>query len=243
MHRLLRPLAFIILLIGLTSASAQAGRPQLYLSWHAPFGYPGACDTLSMASGDTTHVDTLYFSFDPGHHDDTFLALSATLTLRTAEGDTLNPYWRSVKQGEVRIGPRNPRVQFNDSGEWPYPSPWAVAGIGQSAYDCGRTTARLRMVYAVGPPQGAPVDSGRTYTIARALFRHPAAGIPNAMQPMCMEWTVSTFAYSNFEPEEDVSEGSHRWVSLNSLGGKVCLDYLKSVRQAPAVWDPRKKKK
>lgn len=240
MHRLLRPFTLVFLLIALSSSSAHARRPELYLTWHAPFGMPGASDTLSMASGDTTATDTLYFSFDPGHHDSTFVALSATLTMRSAEGDTLSPYWRTLKQGEVRIGPRNPRVEFNDTGQWPYPSPWTFQGVGQSAYECGRLTARLRLIYAIGVTQGAPVDSSRLYVVARALFRHPKAGIPGAMQPLCLEWTVSKFAYSNFEPEEETNAGSHRWVSLNSPGGKVCVDYLRSLRQAPEAWAPKK---
>jgi hypothetical protein len=241
MSRLLALLALVLIVLGLSTSSAQAEKPQLYLSWHAAFGSPRATDTLFMADGDTTRTDTLYLSFDPGHRDTSFLALDATITVRCAEGDTLSPYWRSGSMGQVQIGPRNPRVQFNDTGDWPTPSPWGSVGIGQSAFDWLRTSARVRLVYGIGPQQATGVDSGRVYTVARLLVRHPDARIVNATQPICFEWTVSTFAYSNFEPEESVHYGDHRWVSLNSPGGAICRDYLQRLKEAPQPWTPKKK--
>lgn len=239
MHRLL-PLLALILVVGLSHSNAQADKPQLYLSWHAPYGSPRATETLMMAAGDTTATDTLYLSFDPGHYDTTFLALDATITIRCADGDSLSPFWHWGPIGQTQLGPRNPRVQFNDTGDWPYPSPWSSVGIGQSAYDWTRQSARVRMMYGVGPLQGTPVDSGRIYTIAVLVVRHPAARIVNATQPLCFEWTGSTFAYSNFLPEESVHYGEHRWVSLNSRGGTICREYLQRLRQAPQSWSPKK---
>jgi len=242
MSRRLPLLVLVLIVLGLSHSNAQAGKPQLYLSWHAPFGSPRASETVFMADGDTTATDTLYLSFDPGHRDTTFLALDATITMRCAEGDTLSPFWRTGAMGKVMMGPRNPRVQFNDTGDWPTPSPWLAVGIGQSAYDWARYSARVRLMYGVGPQQGAPVDSGRIYTIARIVIRHPAAGIANATQPLCFEWTGSTFAYSNFEPEESVHYGDHRWASLNSRNGAICRDYLQLLKEAPGAWSPPGKK-
>ena len=240
MHRLLPLLALVLILLGVSNTVARAGKPQLYLSWHAPFGSPRASETLSMASGDTTAADTLYLSFDPGHYDSTFLALDATITVRCAEGDTLSSFWHWGSLGQVQLGPRHARVEFNDTGTWPAPSPWRAVGIGQSAYDWTRQSARVRLMYGIAVQQGAPLDSGTIYTIARLVVRHPAARITNATQPLCFEWTGSTFAYSNLLPEESVHYGDHRWVSLNSRGGAICREYRESLRQAPRVWSPKK---
>ena len=66
---------------------------KMYLTWHAPFGQPGASDALVAACGDTTTKDTLYMCFDPGQDIETFESLTATLYFWAASGDTLDPHW------------------------------------------------------------------------------------------------------------------------------------------------------
>lgn len=236
MHRAFRFLPLLLLI----STPAWAGRPQLQLSWHAPYGYPGASDTLTMAVGDSLQADTLYVSFDAGHHDSTFVALSATILIRAADHDSLNKWWRYLPPLDVKVGPINPRMEFNDNGYWGYPSPWSMTGIGQSAWDCSRQTGRLRFVYAVGVQMGAPLDSGKTYVIGRAVFHHPPAGVANSRQALCVEWQVAQLAYNNLVPEEETHWGEHRRVSINSPGGKICKDFIQQTEgRAPAPWKPK----
>jgi hypothetical protein len=241
MTRVLRRLALPLLaLVAFPAGVAQAGRPQLQLAWHAPYGMPGARDTLTMAAGDSTKTDTLYMSLDPGHHDSTFVGINATLLIRSADHDSLNSWWRYLPPLQVRIGPRNPHVEFNDSGDWGAPSPWATAGIGQAAWDCSRQNGRLRFVYAVGPQSGAAIDSGNTYVVARAIFHHPPKGIANSGQPLCIEWQLASLAYNNLLPEEETHWGEHRMVSINSPGGQICKEFvLQTQGRAPAPWKPK----
>src|SRR5207244_1674960 len=39
------------------AAGAGISRPQIYLSWHAPYGTPGASDQLTVGCDDTTRAD------------------------------------------------------------------------------------------------------------------------------------------------------------------------------------------
>ena len=241
MTRVLRRLALLLLvLVAGTAGAAHAGRPQLQLAWHAPYGTPGARDTLTMVAGDSTKTDTLYISFDPGEHDSTFVGINATIMMRSADHDSLNAWWRYTAPMQVRIGPFNPRVEYNDTGYWGMLSPWTTGGIGQSAWDCSRQNGRLRFVYAVGPTQGAPLDSGKTYVVARAIFHHPPKGIANSGQPLCLEFQLASLAYNNLLPEEETHWGEHRMVSINSPGGQICKDFIQQTQgRAPAPWKPK----
>src|SRR3989442_11230866 len=81
-----------VALVLLASASiARADDPQIYLTWHAPFGQPGATDTLSAPAG-TTRADTLWLSFDSGKSSPTFIGFNGTLIFHPAQGDTLAPW-------------------------------------------------------------------------------------------------------------------------------------------------------
>ena len=67
--RRIASLAALLAMAAVTAAAAWAalepgtpGAGMIYLTWHAPFGMPGATTNLTMAPGDTTEHDTLYLT-------------------------------------------------------------------------------------------------------------------------------------------------------------------------------------
>ncbi|MEO5618817.1 MAG: hypothetical protein ABIS67_13705 [Candidatus Eisenbacteria bacterium] len=195
--------------------AARAAEPRLVLSWKAPFGTPGAASAIEAGCGDTTVVDTLYLSFDPGKDAPDFRGASANLYFHAQEGATLGDYW---KQGGGGVNGAPLRVIFESDEDRGFMTPWNSQGAGAPFYDFVGGSGRLRIIYAIAG--GSPVRAGKLYGLARVLVRRAAEGTSGCGAPMCVEWHSAMFAYSVGE-ERGVNKGD-RWVSLNSPGGKVC---------------------
>lgn len=214
--RRLRTLLFSALLLCCGATIARSDDARIYLSWGAGHGLPGAAGSLTRTGGDTTRVDTLYLSFSPGRACSTFVGMTATLWLRAMDGDSLGPLWQSA--GGMTL-PRGMSVEFPRDSASAHPFPWAGFGIGHSGYGrSGSNAGRLRLMWAVGPQDGARVEPGRLYGLARILLRRPAAGAPGSAQPVCVEWSEGSMAYRPGD-EPGVSAGV-RYVGINAAGGE-----------------------
>lgn len=217
----------------LLPSAARAGEPQLYLSWHAPHGWPRATDTLSVACGDSTREDTLFLSFDPGADSASFNGFTATLYLRAAPTDSLGPWWRLTP--EMGLSGRF-RVEFAGDSTDRYHSPFRVRGTGRSLYDHTSTSARARLIYAVPWHRAVGVKKGETYTLARILLRRPPPEMAQCGQPLCIEWAVSGLAFQ-LRSEPQVNRGGARFASLNSPKGAVCATFRGVPLTQP--WRPK----
>ncbi len=212
---MLRSLSLILLV--LCAASAWADEPRLYLAWHAPYGLPGASDTLSRACGDTSRVDTLFLSFDPGRATRTFVGMTVTLKFQAQPGDSLGPLWAATGAGAP---PPWMRVEWAPDSSSGCPSPWTTLGVGGHAYRKDGGQGLMRMVYAVSLLEISRVEPGRRYGLARILLRGLPRGVLGCHQPVCVEWTAATMSYG--VGQEYPVDGKDSRVSLNSPVGQVC---------------------
>lgn len=210
---------------------SKAPHARLYLSWNAPWGQKRASATLNPKLVDTVRDDTLYLCFLPGRTGDSFAGFTANLLIRPQPGDTLGPFWDFAKTGANAGGLA---VQFGPDSSFPMAQPWRVKGMGQPILEKTPSGSRLRMVYAVGYKQGAPVDSGSVLCLARVLIRHRNAALAGARQPVCIEWESATLAYAlKDEPEVNVGERFACWAGT---GNTACAPFRTPMR-APA-WKP-----
>lgn len=213
---MLRSLSLTLLILCAAPAWVGADEPRLYLSWHAPYGLPGASDTLIRACGDTSRVDTLFLSFDPGRACVTFVGMTATLRFRAQAGDSLGPQWGAPGAGPL---PRWMRLEWAPDSSSGCPSPWSTRGFGFGGYRKLEGQGVLRMVYAVPSGDTARVEPGRRYGLALLLLRGLPLEGPFCRQPVCVEWTSATMADGS---KETPVEGRDCRVSLNSSTRQVC---------------------
>jgi hypothetical protein len=205
---------------------AAADPPDIYLTWHAPYGYPRAADTLSATPCDSTMADTLWLSFDPGKASPTYLGYMATLLIHPAFGDTLPAWWTKD------FGKGKP--PFFDIGLEPvpgygYPMPYRKNGGGGTEYDGLLKDARYRLIYAT-PYNDAAAIERKTYVLARLIIRRPPANDPACGVPICIEWSESELNYDIGNSRAFVSTGTHRIVSMNSRGGEVATPYRRAAQ-------------
>lgn len=206
--------------------------PQLFLAWHAPYGTPGATDTISFGIGDSTRTDTLYMSFETGRNTREFLGMLARLYFHPAFGDTLGTYWR-YDYGSPNY--RNVEIQFDPDGTFPCPQPWIRNGIGMPEFEFDPGGAKLELFYGVARTEDAiQVDGSVRYCFARVMFRQRQWNLPGARQPICLEWSYARLPAG--QEDTIARRGAGRCVSMNSPDGSVCRPYR--TNPGPAHWTP-----
>ena len=194
---------------------AHASEPKIYLSWGAPYGLPGASTSISWTGGDTTRVDTLFLSFDPGK-DTTLVGATTTMWFRALSGDSLGPLWWST--GRLNP-PHGMKFEFANTPVAGHPFPWESFGIGDFGYTRpGRTVGQVRFLFAVAATRAAHVQGGKIYGLARVLLRRPPATAPGCDQSVCVEWGEATLAFAPGR-EPHITEGV-TYVGLNATGGE-----------------------
>ena len=213
------------------SPALASSESQIYLSWHAPYGAPGATRELAAACGDTSATDTLFLSCDVGTDSPTFLGFTGMLSVHAAPGDTLGPSWRLGKDSHAPRGVSAIWVQDPDHG---IVAPWgATPGFGAIYYDESREAGSLQLIFAVPANTAPPIKIGTRFVLARLVFRRPPAG-PACDRPVCIEWERATLSVM-VTWDIDVSTGD-RFVSWNSPGGGLCEGFGHAVR--PKAWKP-----
>ena len=210
---------------------ATAPDARIYLTWHAPYGQPGATDQLMAACGDTTTKDTLYMCLDPGQNVEKFQSFTATLYFWAAGGDSIDPHWifgqgRNFTRLEVQYAP----------GSVPGAEPaWPASAFASSGYSHSSASGKLMMIAAGPDKQGWPLEGGKTYVAARLLVPRPAVKTKDCDKSMCIEWSIALFGLGGGALPE--VKAGQRFVSWNSRGGKVCAT-MRSFA-APARWKPK----
>ena len=204
---------------------------RLYLTWHAPFGQPGATDQLTAACGDTTTKDTLYMCFDPGMDVESFQSFTATLYFWAGGGDTLDSHW---KFGEGRSF-RRLEVQYAPEGVPGAEPAWPASAYASSGYSSTVASGKLRMIAAGPDGRGWPLKGGKPYVAARLLVPRPAIRGKGCDRPVCIEWSLALLGLGGGRLPE-VKSGQ-RFASWNSKGGKVCAPMRAFA--APAPWQPK----
>jgi hypothetical protein len=196
-------------------AMALADEPKIYLSWGAPHGLPGASTSLSWTGGDTTRVDTLFLSFDPGK-DTTLVGGTLTVWFRALSGDSLSLLWQSA--GGLNL-PSGMKFEFANTPVSGHPFPWESFGIGDFGYTRpGRTVGQVRALFAVAASRAARVQGGKLYGLARLLLRRPPGSAPGSSQSVCVEWANATLAFAPGR-EPQVNEGI-TYAGINATGGE-----------------------
>jgi hypothetical protein len=208
------------------------GPPQLFLAWHAPYGMPGATDTISFGAGDSNRVDTLFLSFETGRDTRRFLGMMARLYFHPAFGDTLGIYWRYDYRSPNN---RQVAIEFDPDGSFPCPQPWIRKGMGFPEFKFYSGGAKLELYYVVTRPEDiVPVDGRVRYCFARVMFRQTHWDLAGARQPVCIEWSLARMSAGR----RDVvgRRGAGRCVSVNSADRSVCRPYRRTL--IPDTWIP-----
>jgi hypothetical protein len=225
--------ALMLLLFGngTRSALAEASQlPQLYLSWNAPYGAPGATDTLTAACGDTSRADTLYLSFDPRRDSPTFFGMIAVINVRPAPGETLGRYW---ELGDAQGKDKRLRADLDLDGTLPCPQPWKMSGYSRNLINDFADGVVINLLYAVRSIDAAPVKAGTIYCFARLIFFHRPGEPTGCPAPACIEWESAQLGFGPGQAV-DVDTGGARFVSWNSPTGAICGE----IRGRPPRWKP-----
>lgn len=233
--------AFMDVLMAADSAlkargGSHAEHARLFLSWNRPWGMPGATTSLMPDLANPAAQDTLYLCFRPGRDTRTFSGFTAKLLFRPQGGDTLGAFWNFGRAGVNTTGIA---VQFGPDPSFPMPMPWRVIGTGRPIMERTSSGLRLLMVYAVPYSEAGPVDSAKTYCLARVIIRHDMVALAGSHQPVCIEWEQASLAFA-LKDEPEVRQGE-RFVAWNSPEGAVCKPYRVPAR-TPA-WTPGKSRR
>ena len=205
---------------------------QLYLTWHAPYGAPGATTDLSGAWGDSTREDTLYMSFDLGTDAESFNGFMATLLLHPAIGDTLEQHWRF---GHGMDNLKGVRPLWSIDSIPGARVPWrGLRHLAAIHYDYTSGLGTLKMTFAIPAGASRSFKYGERFCIGRLLFQRPSAGDLGARHPICIEWATSTLSlWFGYYPE--VTSGE-RFVTWNAPDGRACEPFRAPVKVRP--WKP-----
>ena len=207
--------------------------PKLFMSWHAPYGMPGATDNVMSTCGDGGR-DTLFLTFVTGMDTTRFEGLESILFLRAPVGQTLSRRWEDERFVEVYF---------------PSDSIPGVTRMWQGAlnmtfayYDRTTGSGRLRLSNTRPPVRAVAVRDHTPYLYARVLFSHPPAGTEGCDQPICIEWASGEMMVDSTATSVLSKHGGHEYVSMNSPDGAVCQAYnFSSTSPEPPKAPPAKK--
>jgi hypothetical protein len=215
-----RSLWALCLVAVLSPGTVWGARPRAYLSWHAPYGSPGASDTLMAPGSDGSRKDTLYVTFQTGRTSGDFVGAEAILLFRAALHDTLSPHWW--------FDQKNLEVQFAVDSIPGATRAWsAPLSMMMTFYDRSSGSGRLRLSNV--RPSSMPVavrDSVR-YFYARILVPRPPAAVMGGDRPICIQCTQMEMILIGASADSTLEIGreGHRFTSWNSRDAKVCADY------------------
>lgn len=217
--------ALLLLLFGSAALARAEEKPRLYLSWHAPYGAPGATDTIGGGAGDAGR-DTLFLTYQTRNDWPRFLGVVNTLYFRAAVGDTLDPFWKDE---------RNVEVTFVTDSIPGYPRAWRGSQTLRFLYwSSVRGSASLKLSNTRPPDSPVAASKDALYPMARILFERPPAGVRR--QPICIEWADAEFLPDSAGVTLSVRAGQEGrpFVSMNSGGSAVC-DAYRPMEAKPAA--------
>jgi len=233
--RRLALVASSLLLACLFSVGSAAGADMtLFIAWHAPYGTPGATDTLTGLCNDKG-ADTLYLSFDPGEKMQAFMALQSTIVFHTAPQDSFSTRWLF---GGGAGNAFNVRVESGPKETFPAIQPWKNSAVGGVNFDHTAHHGFLRVLLAQPSTDSTVLVPGKRYCFARLFFPHPPE-VEGCHQPICIEF--KTLKVNHGMTDLVSSRGEHRFISINSRNGEVCDAQKTGGNPKPEVWTPWKR--
>lgn len=223
-------LAGSLLVLLLPAVAARADEPAVYLTWHAPWGEPGATDTLST-NCDSTGTDTLWLALNPELTSPTMLGISVTLLFHPAAGETLSSVWR---KSFIEEKPRLLMIDTDPNPGLGYPQMFRTNGVGAGSLDMKEHMGRLTINYATPAPEAIGITP-RVYAFARVIVKRPGPGDSRCGEPICIDWSELELGISASDDRRLRTHGPHRFVSLNSPGGAILVPYREGERHS---WKP-----
>jgi hypothetical protein len=223
-------LALGLLLGPAYSGIARADEPAIYLTWHAPWGQPGATDTLTTDC-DSTKTDSLWLAINPGITSPTMLGVSVTLLFHPAPGETLSTIWR---KSFIEEKPRLLTVDVAPDPGLGYPQMFKINGVGAGSLDMTGHIGRLRIDYAT-PHDDAIGVTPKIYAFACVVFKRPGPLDSRCGEPVCIDWSELELGVSQADDRPLRTHGPHRFVSLNSPGGAIAETFRAGERHS---WKP-----
>jgi hypothetical protein len=226
----------LLVALGLLAATSIAFVPRasaefkLFASWHAPYGEPGATDTLTSTCNDKG-ADTLYLSVDPADTVQALVGLRGVVAFHTAPQDTFSDRWKfgggPGNEFNVRMEP-GPDESFHTL------MAWTTKAMGGVRFEHTTHHGFLRFLLAQSDVTPTRLEPGKRYCIARLLIPHPPE-YEGCHQPICIEFQQIKITIDRVEVPG--SAGTHRFLSFNSPDGVVCSG-PKNKTKNPEVWVP-----
>jgi hypothetical protein len=205
--------------------------PEVFLTWHAPWGEPRATAGLNVTCGDTTRVDTLYLCASPGRDVKQFVGMSGVFVFHAAPGESLDGWWNFPRgRGEASsiLLRMDPEPGFGGV------QPWPTKGFGMVDLRTSPVDARLAFIYALptGLATGAREDS--VYCLAKLLLRRPPSAA-TCGRAVCVEAVDVKLAFGA-EVGEFLAVGPNRLAVWNAEAGDPCAPMREG--RAPRRWSP-----
>ena len=222
-----------LLLLLLLAPRARAVEPRTYLSWHAPYGTPGATDNISFTCGDGVS-DTLFLTYETGADTGQFCGLEAEVHFRVPAPDSLGSYWRSLEN--------DIECEFLPDSIHGATRPWRGSlSLRFSFFDYANGIGRLQLSHVRPPLRPVTVRDSLPYFYARVVIPHPPAGQPRCDQPICIEWAGAQFIMDTTAATSVYAgKRGHPYVTMNSPNGAVCASFLPAVvGKKPETWRPK----
>jgi hypothetical protein len=167
-------------------ARAQSAPGAVYLSWHQPYGEPGAADTLETRCDQPERVDTLFVSVRAAGDTPNVIGMRTALQFIPVPGDTLGAFWHFKRGWENQ---QNMFIEFGPNEAFPCPQPWRVIGTGAVRYDHVRSLARLDLEYIVRSEQSIPLTPEAYNCVARILIHERRSELEGCGQPLRIQAT------------------------------------------------------
>jgi hypothetical protein len=199
------------------------GGPQFFLSWHRPWGEPGAERLGRPACADTASADTLFLCLRPGVDMPSFVAFTGELSFHAEKPETLGTYWHFGRDAENQGG-LSVRLQPEDE-DTGWVQPWRSKGTGGVGYLWTPRTGTLRMIYAVEPAKAVPLQGNRTYTLARIVIRARVPGLAGCGQGIAVELSRATLA----------TDGMHEY-AITSGGSRYAGSGRRAITALARLW-------
>jgi hypothetical protein len=177
---------------GVPAVCAAAGEPRVHLTWHAPYGLPGATTVIDATCGDSLRRDTLYVSFQPTQYESTFVGVGGEIYVYAQPGDTLGSFWDVGRGGKNHGGMI---ATFRADESIPGRTPWNASGTGAVGYDRTPSSGRFKFGAVLAMDAGMPLEKDQVYVAGRIVIFSKGRNLGGCDRPVCIEWRRADFLF------------------------------------------------
>ena len=217
-----------------THPSSAILRPELFMSWRAPWGDPRATQTIVADCADTTGADTLYLTIRSPRNVLPLLAMTGTLLFEPQRGDTLGEFWNLERSG-ANAG--HLAVDFDLLSSDLCSSPWKVLVGGSVGYTRAGGRGRLDMTADVPFAHVYNLHPNECYFFGRVTLHRARGYLAGCGQPMRISWIGGRVRSSRRGSESlAFGIGPNRTVTWNAQRQGLGT---RRTRLAMETWVPR----